>query len=100
MVRSANGTPVQSLVSGRGHTWEARIVGLAPEFDLALLQVEAKGLSALPIANYDQLRQGEIVFAFGNPWVTEFGDDGGVRRGRAPDGSRRSPGVHSDRRPH
>jgi S1-C subfamily serine protease len=60
-IPSTNGTPVQSLVSGRGHTWEARIVGLAPEFDLALLQVEAKGLSALPIANYDQLRQGEIV---------------------------------------
>jgi serine protease Do len=66
-IPSSNETPVQSLVSGRGRTWEARIVGLAPEFDLALLKIEAKGLAALPIANYDQLRQGEIVFAFGNP---------------------------------
>jgi serine protease Do len=66
-ILSPNETPAQSLVNGRGRTWEARIVGLAPEFDLALLKVEATGLSALPIANYDQLRQGEIVFAFGSP---------------------------------
>ena len=46
---------------------KARLVGVAPELDLALLSVEATGLPALPWADYDALRQGELVFAFGSP---------------------------------
>jgi len=59
--------PIQSLVGARGRTLEARVIGVAPEVDLALLKVEATGLPALPVANYDTLRQGEVVFAFGSP---------------------------------
>ena len=44
----------------------ARVVGLSDELDLALLQVDAEGLAALPLADYGALRQGELVFAFGN----------------------------------
>jgi serine protease Do len=84
-----NETPVQSLVNGRGHTLEGRIVGMATELDLALLKVEAKGLAVLRIANYDQLRQGEIVFAFGNPdglWNSvTMGVVSAVARQRDPD---------------
>jgi serine protease Do len=86
---STNETPVQSLVSGRGHTLEGRIVGIASELDLALLKVEAEGLAALRIASYDQLRQGEIVFAFGNPdglWNSvTMGVVSAVARQRDPD---------------
>jgi serine protease Do len=46
---------------------EARTLGLSREIDLAVLKVDAKGLSALPIGNYSLLRQGELVFAFGSP---------------------------------
>jgi serine protease Do len=46
---------------------EARIVGSDSEIDLALLKIEAKGLSALPLGDYNKLRQGEVVFAFGSP---------------------------------
>jgi serine protease Do len=46
---------------------EARIVGTASDIDLALLKVEATGLHALPLADYDRIRQGELVFAFGSP---------------------------------
>ena len=45
----------------------ARVIGLSDELDLALLQVEAQGLTALPLADYGALRQGELVFAFGSP---------------------------------
>jgi serine protease Do len=31
------------------------------------LKVEVPGLKALPFANYDRVRQGQLVFAFGNP---------------------------------
>ncbi|HUO33634.1 MAG TPA: trypsin-like peptidase domain-containing protein [Candidatus Acidoferrum sp.] len=45
----------------------ARIIGVAPKLDLALLKVDAHGLSALPLADYSKLRKGELVLAFGNP---------------------------------
>ena len=41
--------------------------GPATELDLALLKVDGVKLPALPMATYSQLRQGEMVFAFGSP---------------------------------
>jgi serine protease Do len=60
-------SPVRSLVSGRGRTYDAKIVGSAREVDVAVLKIEATGLPALRLADYDALRQGEVVFAFGSP---------------------------------
>ena len=60
-------SPVRSLVSGRGRTFDATIVGSAREVDLAVLKIEATGLPALRLADYDAMRQGEVVFAFGSP---------------------------------
>jgi serine protease Do len=45
----------------------AKIIGVAPTIDLALLKIEAKGLSTLPFADYAKLRKGQLVLAFGNP---------------------------------
>jgi serine protease Do len=60
-------SPNGSLVSARGRMVEARIVGADAEIDLALLKVEATGLPALQLGDYNKLRQGEVVFAFGSP---------------------------------
>jgi serine protease Do len=60
-------SPIQSVADARGRAVEARVVGVAREVDLALLQVDATGLPALPMADYDALRQGDLVFAFGSP---------------------------------
>jgi serine protease Do len=60
-------SPVKSLANFRDRTLDARIVGIARDMDLALLKVDASGLQALPIADYDHVRQGELVFAFGSP---------------------------------
>jgi serine protease Do len=60
-------TAIPGVLSARGHVLDARVVGMAREIDLALLKVEATGLPALPIARYADLRQGEMVFAFGSP---------------------------------
>src|ERR1700691_2662813 len=46
---------------------DAKIVGIAPTIDLALLKIEAKGLQALRFADYAKLKKGELVLAFGNP---------------------------------
>jgi len=63
---AAEGSPI-SAMTARGTTVEAKLVGISREIDLALLKVEAHGLTALPIGNYQKLIQGEIVFAFGSP---------------------------------
>lgn len=57
----------ESVSGGDMAPLNAKIVGLAPRLDLALLKVEAHGLRALPLADYSKLRKGELVLAFGNP---------------------------------
>jgi serine protease Do len=65
--RTSDHGGARSLLKGRGRTVDARIVGVAREIDLALLKVEDAALPSLAIADYDALRQGELVFAFGSP---------------------------------
>jgi serine protease Do len=57
----------ESIAGSRTRTVEARIVGLDAEIDLALLKIEAKGLRPLPIGDYNKVRQGDVVLAFGSP---------------------------------
>jgi serine protease Do len=64
---STDGSPIRTLLDARGRGEEARIIGVSPEIDLALLKIEAHGLPALPLAKYSNLRQGELVLAFGSP---------------------------------
>ena len=60
-------SPEEILVNGRGRTVDARIVGLDSDIDLALLKVDVKGLRALPLGDYNKLRQGDLVLALGSP---------------------------------
>lgn len=55
--------------SERHHTriLDATVVGQDKDLDLALIKVDATGLPALSFAEYRNLRQGEMVFAFGSP---------------------------------
>jgi serine protease Do len=63
----SDSTPSASLGS-RGDVLPAHIVGTAPEVDLAVIKVDGvANLSSLPLANYGDLHQGQIVFAFGSP---------------------------------
>ena len=58
---------VTTAVASRVRVVPARIVGVSREIDLALLKVDGVKLTALPVANYRNIRQGETVFAFGSP---------------------------------
>jgi S1-C subfamily serine protease len=51
-------------------TWPARLVGYAPDKDLAVLKIEAAPgqLKPLPIGTSDDLQVGQKVFAIGNPF--------------------------------
>jgi len=47
--------------------FEGKLIGMDRQLDLALLKIEASGLSALPFGNSTSLKQGELVLAFGSP---------------------------------
>jgi serine protease Do len=63
----SNASTVPAVLSARGRVVEAHLVGISREIDLALLKIEVSGLPALSFAKYINLRQGEMVFAFGSP---------------------------------
>jgi serine protease Do len=48
-------------------TYQARLVGMHAESDLALLKIDAAGLPALPLRAGADVTQGELVFAVGAP---------------------------------
>jgi serine protease Do len=56
-----------TLPPNREQTYDARIVGVARQLDLAVIKIEAHKLSAIPIRKAVLPKQGEMVFAFGSP---------------------------------
>ncbi len=51
-----------------GRRFAAKLVGTDPDTDVAVIRIEAKNLTALPLANSDDLRVGDFVVAIGNPF--------------------------------
>jgi len=56
-----------TIQADREQTYEARIVGVARQLDLAVIKIEAHKLPAIPIRKAVLPKQGEMVFAFGSP---------------------------------
>jgi len=55
---------------GDGMEFEAKVIGYEESNDIALIKIEASDLNAVIIANSDDIRVGQPVYAVGNP----FGD--------------------------
>ncbi|MFL6415193.1 MAG: trypsin-like peptidase domain-containing protein [Bryobacteraceae bacterium] len=55
------------IAQGYAKPREANLVGVFKEGDLAVIKIPGGNLPALPLADYDKLRQGQVVFAFGSP---------------------------------
>ncbi|MDH3350766.1 MAG: DegQ family serine endoprotease [Gammaproteobacteria bacterium] len=55
-----------SLIDGEIH--DAEVVGSDAATDIALLKVEADGLTDMPIGDSDRVRVGDFVLAIGNPF--------------------------------
>lgn len=52
-------------------SFKAKLIGSDPELDIAILKIEADGISEIPMADSDRLRQGDFVVAIGNPFGLE-----------------------------
>jgi len=55
-----------TLADGR-HS-KAKVIGLDKPSDIALIQIKAKNLTALPLADSNQLKVGDVVAAIGSPF--------------------------------
>ncbi len=51
-----------------GERFDAQILGLDPDTDLAVITAPIKNLPAVAIADSDQIRVGDVVLAIGNPF--------------------------------
>jgi len=58
---------IEVTVAG-GQTFKAKVLGTDPDTDLAVLQIPARNLAALPVADSSKLRVGDFVVAIGEPF--------------------------------
>ena len=64
---SVNHGPGKSILKPKGELVDAKLIGIDSETDLAVLKIQAQGLSHLELGDSDSLRPGQIVLAFGSP---------------------------------
>jgi serine protease Do len=64
MLRSSHAHMAGELTS---ITFDARVVGVFEEADLALVKIDEAGLPTIPFANSDAVQAGQLVFAVGSP---------------------------------
>jgi len=62
---------------GKDKEYKAKVIGLDPKTDLAVIKIEAKNLDIAKFGNSENLKEGDLVFAIGNP----FGVGGSVTQG-------------------
>lgn len=58
---------MRSVAKSLGRALPAKVIGIDRETDLAVLKIEQTGLPHLTFGDSDQLRQGQLVLALGNP---------------------------------
>jgi serine protease Do len=66
-----NARSIRVKVNGRRtdevSLYDAKLIGKDNQLDLALLKIQAEGLKPLQFGNSQELKQGQIVLAFGSP---------------------------------
>ena len=67
---------IVSLI-GENKEYKAKVIGLDPKTDLAVIKIEGKDFQAAKFGDSENLKEGDVVFAIGNP----FGVGGSVTQG-------------------
>ena len=61
-------SPEIAIQLSDGRAVPAQVIGTDPQVDIAVLKINGSKLEALPLANSDDVRVGQLVFAIGNPF--------------------------------
>lgn len=69
VVTGATADSPSQLPDSGSATWNARIIGIDSESDIALLKIDGKGLAAVPLGDSDAIAQGDLVLAIGSPML-------------------------------
>ena len=81
--------------TSNGHVMKAKLVGADPVTDLAVVKVDATDMPSVPWGDSKEVRPGQTVLAFGNPYGLRFtvtrGIVSAVNRSN-PDSDRSKPG--------
>lgn len=75
--RVTDGDGGRSIVKPRGKLVGAQILGIDQETDLAVLKIQGSDYPTLELGDSDEVRQGQLVFAYGSP----LGLEGSVTMG-------------------
>ncbi len=67
----AKAMDIQVLLSDK-RTFKGKIVGADSQTDVAVIKIEASGLPVVPFGDSNQLKVGDTVMAFGNPFGQYF----------------------------
>lgn len=51
-----------------GETHEAKLIGTDPDSDVAVIQIKTKNITAIPLANSENINVGDFAVAIGNPF--------------------------------
>lgn len=86
-----NASDIQITTSDK-RTFKAKVVGADPQTDVAVIKVQAQDLPTVPFGDSSDLRVGDTVMAFGNP----FGQYFTVTRGSVSALGRSGPGTLED----
>ncbi|SOE21784.1 Do/DeqQ family serine protease [Spirosomataceae bacterium TFI 002] len=66
-----DGADKLEIVTFDKRTFTAKVIGVDPSTDIAVIKIEAKDLPSLVFANSDKVKVGEWVLAVGNPFNLE-----------------------------
>jgi len=58
-------------IAGRDKTFTAKVIGTDPQTDVALIKIEAEGLTRATLGDSSRLRVGDMVLAIGSPMGLE-----------------------------
>ena len=67
----AKATEISVTLSDK-RTFKGKVVGADPQTDVAVVKIDGSGLPTAPFGNSDQLKVGDTVMAFGNPFGQYF----------------------------
>ncbi|MFC2171871.1 trypsin-like peptidase domain-containing protein [Acidobacteriota bacterium] len=57
----------KSILRPRGKMFDAEVIGMDKETDIAVLKIQGRGLPHIDLGDSDDLRPGQLVLAFGSP---------------------------------